>query len=278
MKSFLKIPQDSTIMHAPKPLPLCSKTDITKLPIETLNAIIAKQRGHAFTWVADLLVPETIEMSKTDEVKVQQLLQRRIPSENLVLCYLDNQVGHGVFCIDKIAKGQIIIYAGRLTPQEPGAYNMMAEKGQAWNASHEGDYSALLQDLYSPEAPLEGFPLKVARNNFVSNHLKLDNISLCYPEASLSEANYLLAGVEHSIQYPNNLTMSIPNSLGISHHASSAIKSPSSSRSNLFSPVPSPVSTPSSGKSNTEDALDELVNSFSKSIKLSKNAKPFKPV
>lgn len=205
MKPLLNIiHQSDRIYFSSKPLPQATQQDIEQLSIADINKKFSRHRNlDEFTWENNILAPDDWKLSsEDDEARLADYYNKIIPQDSFVVCYINNEVGYGIFNRKKIKKGDILFYGGELTPPSDNklsTYRMGAPDDlYVIDSEKRGGFAALFQDLYDPSIPLDDFPIEVARFNFHSKKLKLSAGNIAYLEAITDIEPYSQCGISYS--------------------------------------------------------------------------------
>lgn len=203
MKTLLSISSRAPIYFANKPLPQCTKDDCKLLSQTEINQIMSKHRNLDFTWDSDVLIPDTWQLTEADHEKICALKSKIIAEEQLVVCYIDKQVGYCVYARTVIKKGSILFYSGEVKPynNEKLIYGMDAKNNNVQDAEKNGNFTSLFQDLYDTAVPLTDFPFAVACNNFEAKLLQLSCGSVVYLEAAVDILPNTQCGVSYGRKY-----------------------------------------------------------------------------
>lgn len=101
----------SNIKVADQPLPMQPK--VSNLTVDEFNKLIGKHRGHSFQYDESITTrDDSFKFSEQQTIIAHPFLQ------HLVVCWINEQVGYGVYTECAIPKGaQIAFYTGELVRQ-----------------------------------------------------------------------------------------------------------------------------------------------------------------
>jgi hypothetical protein len=203
MKPLLKLENPNGVFYCDKPLSQAEAADIQYLSTaEVSKKMAAWRKISAFTWSEDFFVDESLELSDNDKKIIADLLKRRIPSDHLTVCFIDAEVGHGVFANVNIPQGGILFYGGHniFFTNDPSPYQVTTENFLVLDALESGAHAQLFQDLYGGAELTEKYS-HVARNNFASKELRLSCGLFTYYEAKTAVMAGLQCGSNYGPDY-----------------------------------------------------------------------------
>jgi hypothetical protein len=205
MKALLQLQNPTTIYYCAKPFPQALATDIQLLTPDLISKMMAKRRNIShFNWSEDFIVPDDWVLNEEDKRKIAALCNKRIPSDKLIVCFMDATVGYGVFAREEIPEGSILFYGGVNTfTHSFSAYQIGFDDSSHLNALESGAHASLFQDLYSNKAVMSDQFSHVAQNNFISSELKLSCGKLTYYEATTTIKVGKQCGASYGLIYWN---------------------------------------------------------------------------
>lgn len=202
MKHLLTFKEPESIYYCSKPLPQTKEEAIKLVPIAEINKLFSKHRNLKFTWTNNVLIPDDWQFTEKDQALLAEYQKRMIPLDCFVICYINDDVGYGIFNRKKIRKGDILFYSGEFIHSA----NQILKYGlgtpdAAVDGEKIGGITSLFQDLYNPIIPLTDFPLEVARFNFCAKDIKFSQGSIPIFEAITDVELYSQCGISYSKKY-----------------------------------------------------------------------------
>ncbi|WP_133137466.1 SET domain-containing protein [Legionella rowbothamii] len=99
--------------------PLSETPTIVEIPTDQVSSYLTKNFGRApFTWCENLMGPASFKntnATKTPDQQVEAFFNESNISDALVLCFINEKVGFGLFALQDIPKNTLIgFYAGTL--------------------------------------------------------------------------------------------------------------------------------------------------------------------
>ncbi|MDQ2994683.1 MAG: SET domain-containing protein [Pseudomonadota bacterium] len=190
-----------SIKVADQPLPLQPK--VSNLTIDEFNKLVSKHRGHSFQYDESITTSdESFKFSDQQTALAQPFLQ------HLVVCWINQQVGYGVYTECAIPKGaQIAIYTGELvrkfdptsTYSNGGFVKTKDSKPQicAVDAKARSGIASLIQSTLSKEEFYSTALYPLQFRNVTAQMYQRDGISF----SVLVAAEDIPAGVQLLIDY-----------------------------------------------------------------------------
>jgi hypothetical protein len=186
MKELMALPPITTINFAEKPLPLCGLSSVKKLSLAEINQRFSLYRAHQFIWNENIYIPDEWEINSIDKMKLDEIAEKFIPIDKLCACFMHKEVGYGVYTLQPIDKGSILLYSGIIKKfaREKLYYGMQAGENYVVDGQRMSGFADLFQDLYEPTLDTIESYQEIARNNFTAKSLVLSCGAITLLEAN----------------------------------------------------------------------------------------------
>lgn len=203
MKELMALPKLEYVNYAPQPLPLCDVAIIRPLPLSDMNDHISIYRGSAFTWTENIWIPDEWVINNIDQMKLDEIGEKLIPWEAFCACHMNDEVGHGVYTLQAIPRGDILLYSGIIKPYEHQElhYGMQTGGGYVVDGQAMSGFADLFQDLYEPSLDAVDWAGKAAVNNFTAKTLALSCGTVTLLEAKSDILPRVQCGVSYGAQF-----------------------------------------------------------------------------